>query len=40
MFRLSSVILLPTLHEIFTLNQNGHPMKTARSWGLPECNVE
>ena len=39
-FRLSSVILLPTLHELFTCSQKGHSMKAASYLGLPECNVK
>ena len=39
MFRLSSAVLLPTLHGLFTCNQKGHPTKAAHSWGLPEFNV-
>jgi hypothetical protein len=40
MFRLRSVILLPTLYELFTFSQKGHPLKAARYLGLPECNVK
>ena len=40
MFRVGSVILLPKLHELFTCNQKGRPMKAARYLGVPEYNVK